>query len=160
MNVMRCNETHVDAIDENSNHINNESKIEANYDSAESTDETSDQLIKETLLRRSTRERMPNSRYNNDYFIPYCIYVNYSDVNSPNSFEEACQSNEAHESNKAMKCEIDSMERNKTWILMNKPEDKKSIDVKWVYKKTPENFYKARLVVKGFQRTEHIENTY
>jgi hypothetical protein len=35
---------------------------------------------------------------------------------------------------KAMDEEIDSIERNNTWDLVNLPEGKKSIGVKWVYK--------------------------
>ena len=55
----------------------------------------------------------------------------------------------------AMKEELNAIERNQTWELVNLPKGKKSIDVKWVYKvklkPTGEvEKYKARLVAKGF----------
>jgi hypothetical protein len=55
---------------------------------------------------------------------------------------------------KAMKEEINAIEKNKTWYLVDKT-DKKEIDVKWIYKlKLRPNGeiakYKARLVARGF----------
>jgi hypothetical protein len=53
--------------------------------------------------------------------------------------------------------EIDSIERNNTWDLVDLPEGKKSIGVKWVYK-TKLNAdgqvekYKARLVARGYSQ--------
>jgi hypothetical protein len=58
--------------------------------------------------------------------------------------------------------EIDSIERNNTWDLVNLPEGKKSIGVKWVYK-TKLNAdgevekYKARLVAQGFSQQPGID---
>ena len=54
-----------------------------------------------------------------------------------------------------MKSEIDSIERNGTWRLIEILEDKKEIGMKWVYR-TKFNLdgsifkHKVRLVVKGF----------
>lgn len=48
----------------------------------------------------------------------------------------------------------------KTWLLVNKPKDKKIIEVKWLFNKKNENMYKARLVARGFQQKECIENLY
>ena len=49
----------------------------------------------------------------------------------PTSFKEA--SKEPH-CVQAMNQEIDSIEKNKTWDLVDLPRHKKSIGVKWVYK--------------------------
>ena len=38
--------------------------------------------------------------------------------------------------------------------------DKKVLDVKWVYAKKDENLFKSRLVVRGFQQEEYVENIY
>jgi len=51
--------------------------------------------------------------------------------------------------------ELDSIEKNATWILVQLLTDKKSIDVKWLFKtKLKPNGqitkYKARLVARGF----------
>lgn len=55
----------------------------------------------------------------------------------------------------AMDCEIDAIERNKTWALTDLPVGHKAIDLKWVYKvKRDTNGkilkHKARLVAKGY----------
>ena len=68
------------------------------------------------------------------------------------SFEEALEQNHWK---KAMIEEIDSVEKNDTWRLVQLPIDKKYIDVKWVFKtKLKPNGqvskYKARLVARGF----------
>ena len=55
----------------------------------------------------------------------------------------------------AMQEELRMIEKNDTWVLMDKPLHKKAIGVKWVYK-TKQNAdgsiskYKARLVVKSY----------
>nr|KYP72431.1 hypothetical protein KK1_005020 [Cajanus cajan] len=55
----------------------------------------------------------------------------------------------------AMKEELSMIEKNQTWILMEKPQGKKVIGFKWVYR-TKLNVYgsinkhKARLVMKGY----------
>jgi hypothetical protein len=58
--------------------------------------------------------------------------------------------------------EIDSIERNNTWDLVDLPEGKNSIGFKWVYK-TKMNAegevekYKARLVAQGFSQQPGID---
>lgn len=66
-------------------------------------------------------------------------------------------SNEFDQSKLAMDKEMDSLKSNNTWILVEKPEDKKVLYVKWVYKKKPNVIYKAKLVVKGFQQVDGVE---
>jgi Reverse transcriptase (RNA-dependent DNA polymerase). len=54
---------------------------------------------------------------------------------------------------------MDSLVKNQTWTLVNKPpKDKKVLDVKWVYKRKGESEYKARLVVRGFQQIDCIDD--
>lgn len=54
-----------------------------------------------------------------------------------------------------MQEEVNAIEKNKTWELVENPNDKEAIGVKWVYK-LKHNPYgsiqraKARLVVKGY----------
>ena len=55
----------------------------------------------------------------------------------------------------AMDEEMDSIEKNDTWDLVNLPKDKNLIGVKWVYKKKLNekgeiDRFKARVVAKGF----------
>ena len=54
-----------------------------------------------------------------------------------------------------MQEEMNAIEKNKTWHLVEKPNDKEAIGVKWVYKlkHNPDGSIqraKARLVVKGY----------
>lgn len=63
----------------------------------------------------------------------HCIYVNYINANVPNTYEEAINSRESREWRKAMNMEIQCLNKNKTWKLVNKPRDNKIIDVKWVF---------------------------
>ena len=62
----------------------------------------------------------------------------------------------------AMKEEMDSLEKNKTWDLMELPESRTVVRCKWVYKlkkgvddTVPK--YKARLVAKGFSQKAGID---
>lgn len=59
--------------------------------------------------------------------------------------------------------EIESLNKNKTWEIVIKPEKTKLVGSKWLYKrnkgiprvKSPQ--YKARLVAKGFTQREGID---
>ncbi|URE13018.1 Retrotransposon protein [Musa troglodytarum] len=84
------------------------------------------------------------------------IEFNATIVKNPITFEEAV---EKEEWRKAMKEEINSIEKNETWELMNLPKEKKAIGLKWVYK-TKYNAdgsiqkHKARLVAKGYSPSD------
>ena len=69
-------------------------------------------------------------------------------------------SNDSESWIKAMDKEIESLNENKTWELVERIPNEKVIDVKWVYSKKPYNTYKARLVVRGFQQTNVIDDIY
>ena len=63
---------------------------------------------------------------------------------------------------RAMKEEIDSIEKNQTWELVDPPSNKKPIALKWVYKvkvnpKGEVVKHKARLVAKGFLQKAGID---
>lgn len=77
----------------------------------------------------------------------------------PSSFEEAIK----HEKwRKAMNSEINSIEKNKTWELVDLPEGARTIGVKWIYKTKFNEVgqvdkYKARLVAKGYSQQRGID---
>ena len=67
-------------------------------------------------------------------------------------------SNDSENWIKAMDKEIESLNKNNTWELVEKIPNEKVIDVKWVYSKKSDDTYKARLVVRGFQQTNVIDD--
>lgn len=77
----------------------------------------------------------------------------------PSCFEQARQDKKWRD---AMQQEIKALEKNGTWTLEDLPEEKKTIDSKWVYKtKYKSNGeverYKARLVAKGFTQMKGVD---
>jgi len=62
-----------------------------------------------------------------------------------------------------MRDEIESLRKNKTWVLTRLPDGKKALQNKWVYRVKDEpngsKRYKARLVVKGFLQKEGVDYT-
>lgn len=53
----------------------------------------------------------------------------------PCTFEEALNSDDNENWRKAMDQEINCINKNKTWKLMDRVKDKKVLDVKWIYTK-------------------------
>ena len=79
----------------------------------------------------------------------------------PTSYEEAMADNDSSHWVKAMKTEMESMDSNQVWELVEPSANIKPIGCKWVYKRkrgldgNVETF-KARLVAKGFTQKEGI----
>ncbi|KAL1204544.1 Retrovirus-related Pol polyprotein from transposon RE2 [Cardamine amara subsp. amara] len=77
----------------------------------------------------------------------------------PKSYDDACVNKEWRY---AMKEEIKMIEKNQTWLLVDRPEKKNIIGVKWIYRiKTDANGnptkYKARLVARGFSQEYGVD---
>ncbi|KAL5549175.1 hypothetical protein UlMin_004406 [Ulmus minor] len=76
--------------------------------------------------------------------------------NEPQSYKEAISCKDCSYWIKAMKIEMDSLLKNRTWTLVKKPEKQKIVECNWVYKikkgttADEKKRYKARLVAKGF----------
>ncbi|KAL3534237.1 hypothetical protein ACH5RR_002698 [Cinchona calisaya] len=80
-------------------------------------------------------------------------------VLEPENFEEA---NAENDWRKAMEEEIQSIEKKNTWKLVDKPQNKEIIGVKWIYKAklNPDGSIqrkKARLVAKGFTQQPRVD---
>ena len=58
---------------------------------------------------------------------------------------------------------MESLRKNKTWILVDQPKKQKAIGCKWIFKKkegiprVERPRFKARLVAKGFTQVERID---
>jgi hypothetical protein len=107
-------------------------------------------------LRRSTRISKPNPKYTNDFYASCHFALAVSD---PQQYGEAA---EKEEWQKAMLEEVKSIEKNGTWEMVDLPEGKNAIGLKWVFKTKfaadgSLQKYKARLVAKGYAQQYGID---
>ena len=91
------------------------------------------------------------------FTVDYCYRVGFV----PETYEEAMQCENTDEWSKAMDDEIGSLIENKTFEVMELPENKKAIKGKWVYASkmdaNGETKCKARYVAKGFTQQSGID---
>lgn len=84
------------------------------------------------------------------------------DYHEPSSYKEAMRTPEKDKWLRAMQDEIDSLYKNRTWILVLRPKEQKTVGSKWIFKKKVEVFQNesvrhiARLVAKGYTQKEGI----
>jgi hypothetical protein len=83
----------------------------------------------ESGVRRSTRLSIPPERYS-----PSLYYLLLTDSGEPECYEEAMQVETKKKWEQAMKEEMDSLENNQTWDLVQLPAGKRTLQNKWVYK--------------------------
>ena len=79
------------------------------------------------------------------------------DNGDPTNYEKAMMSPDSDKWLEAMKSEIGSMYENKVWTLVDLPDDRQTIENKWIFKKKTDadgniTIYKAWLVAKGFDK--------
>ena len=100
-------------------------------------------------VRRSTRQTRPPK-----IFSPSLYSILLTDAGEPEYYDEAVQVDTKIQWKSAMKDEMGSLLKNKTWDLCKLPAAKKPLQNKWVYRLKEEEGgkkrFKARLVVKGF----------
>ena len=105
-------------------------------------------------------------------YSPSLNYILLSDDGEPKSYKETLQDENSSKWELAMKDEKNSFIYNHTWELIDFSDGKKALHSKWVYRVKNEHdgnkWYKARLVVKGFEQKfkidyfevfSHVKNT-
>ena len=117
--------------------------------------ETSDQVTTEP--RRLTRVRSTPEWYSNPI-----SEVMLLDHDEPTNYEEAIMSPDSAKWLEAMKSEIGSMYENKVWTLVDLPDDRRAIEIKWIFKRktyadSSVTIYKARIVAKGFRQVQGVD---
>ena len=103
-----------------------------------------------TEPRRSTRARSAPAWYGNPV-----LEVMLLDHDEPTNYEEAMVSPDSTKWLEAMKSEIRSIYENKVWTLIDLPNDRRAIEIKWIFKRktdadSSDTIYKARIFAKGF----------
>ena len=71
------------------------------------------------------------------------------------NYEESMVSPDSAKWLEAMKSEMGSMYEHKVWTLVDLPNDRRAIEIKWIFKRKTDadssvTIYKARIVAKGF----------
>ena len=77
------------------------------------------------------------------------------DHDEPTNYEEAMMSPDSTKWLEAMKSEIRSMYENKVWTLIDLPNDRQAIEIKWIFKRKTDadssvTIYKSRIFTKRF----------
>ena len=104
------------------------------------------------------RERNPPKRYTD-----FVSSVLFTDDGESSCFWEAIDCVDNAKWKVAMKEEMDSLVKNKTWELVEFPKDRKTIGCKWVFKLKKGvdgkvERYKSSLVAKGYSQMEGIDS--
>ncbi|GJZ04001.1 retrotransposon protein, putative, ty1-copia subclass [Tanacetum coccineum] len=84
------------------------------------------------------------------------------DLNEPTNYKAAMLDPESDKWLDDMNAEMQSMKDNQVWCLVNLPPNGKTIESKWIFKKTTNmdgivHTYKARFVAKGFTQTYEVD---
>ena len=108
---------------------------------------------------------MPNPRYFNLDYTPdhgrrlgHTVLMAAAHVGQdPTTYAEAMHSASSEEWAQACAYEIDALDKNKTWDLVELPPGCKAVKCKWVFKLKSDGRYRAHLVVKGFTQIPGID---
>jgi hypothetical protein len=111
------------------------------------------------VLRRSVRDKRQPERYS-----PLDFYSNFSlsiTDDDPKTVREAVNSEDSKLWKKAMVEEMDALDKNEAWDIVELPTGRKSIGSKWLFKNKfnaqgKVEKYKTRLVEKGYSQVEGI----
>jgi hypothetical protein len=111
-------------------------------------------------LRRSVRDRRQPERYSPpDFRSNFSLSITDDD---PRTVREAVNSEDSKLWKKAMVEEMDALDKNEAWDIVELPAGRKTVGSKWLFKKKfnaegKVEKYKARLVAKGYSQVEGID---
>ncbi|KAH9650014.1 hypothetical protein KPL70_026198 [Citrus sinensis] len=113
---------------------------------------------------RKRRTIRPPKRYGYADLISYALATSHEiDETELKSYKEAVNSTSNVEWQEAMDDEISFLYRNNTWELVRKPNNRRLVGCKWIYRikdgvsTTEPRRFKARLVAKGYTQNEGID---
>jgi hypothetical protein len=112
------------------------------------------------ILRRSMRDKRKPERYSPpDFRSNFSLSITDDD---PRTVKEAVNSEDSKLWKKAMVEEMDALDKNEAWDIVEFPDGRKFVGSKWLFKKKfnaqgKVEKYKARLVAKGYSQVEGID---
>jgi hypothetical protein len=127
---------------------------------AEEAEEEEEEEPHTPVLRRSVRDRRKPERYSPpDFHSNFALSITDDD---PRTVREAVNSEDSKLWKKAMVEEMDSLDKNEAWDIVELPARRKSVGRKRLFKKKfnaqgKVEKYKARLVAKGYSQVEGID---
>lgn len=142
---------------------NTEGEVDSD-DEAEKEDSPTD--LKNYMLARDRTKRTikPPSRFDDADVAAYALVMSeLVEEDEPLNFGEAIRSKNGKKWRKASDEEMDSLVKNHTWVLIDRPEGERTIDCRWIYKVKPgipgveDKRYKGRVVAKGYSQIEGID---
>ena len=83
------------------------------------------------------------------------------DHDEPMNYEEAIINPDFAKRLEAIKSKMGSMYENKVWTLIDLPDDRWAIEIKWIFKRKTDadssvTIYKARIVAKCFRQVQSV----
>ena len=132
-----------------------ESHVELDYEDGEDNEDVTienEVPVQDQVPRRSTRERRRP-----EYYVERASSATSNSWNEPANLQEALASDDKEKWKEATVKEMESLNTNDVWDLVELPENRKAVGSKWGLKvKTDANGsverYKARLVAQGFSQ--------
>lgn len=113
---------------------------------------------------RQKRISKPNRKYGLAEIISYALSAAKEIIGvEPRSYEEAMASHEARDWVRAVNEEMESLQKNGTWKLVDLPKGKRTVSCKWIFKRkegipgVEAPRYKARLVARGFTQVQGVD---
>ncbi|GJV21539.1 retrotransposon protein, putative, ty1-copia subclass [Tanacetum coccineum] len=129
------------------------------------TDQTPDLTDYQLARDREPRTRTKPLRFRDESNMAAYAFVaaEEEDTHEPLTYQEAVACEDSSKWKAAMKEEMDSLRKNKTWELVDHPAGQKLVSCKWLFKikegieGVQKPRYKARLVARGFTQRAGID---
>jgi len=112
----------------------------------------SKQRVSQVQPRRSGRQRNSEQATSANTGRAMVAYVE-----EPQTLDEALGSENGKQWHEAWESEVDSLIRNKTWVLTQLPAGREPIGCRWPFKRKDDGGFKACLVAKGYSQKEGID---
>lgn len=108
---------------------------------------------------RSTKGQRLTKKFHDESAYVTAFLTQLSD---PLSVDEALLGPDSDQWRKAMEIEYDSLIKNKTWTLVDRPSNRPIISSKWLFRRKYKSNgsierFKARFVARGFSQTEGVD---